>query len=272
MTTPSERELAEFAAWEHAAWEARAAPYAASLGDLTRGSVPALLEAAGVRAHTRVLDVGTGPGFVALAAAERGAVVTGVDQSPAMVQIARTAGVDALAASVEQLPFEDGAYDAVVAGYLLNHMARPERAVAELGRVLTPGGRLAVTVWDLPEANPALGLFGPIVTDLGLCGVVPPGPDSLRFASEAELRQLFTGWRRVAVQPVGWTVTVEPGAWFDAVAGATPRTGAVLAQAAPEQRAQARQRYVEVARASYGVAGGRVELPAGAVLGAASRP
>jgi hypothetical protein len=67
-------------------------------------------------------------------------------------------------------------------------------------------------------------------------------------------------------------VSVEPGAWFDAIADATPRTGAVLAQAAPEQRAKARRRYVEAARTAYGVDGGRVELPAGAVLCATSRP
>lgn len=272
MTTHSEQQLDEFGAWERAAWDVRAAPYAASLGELTRGSVPALLDAAGVSAGDRVLDVGTGPGFVALAAAERGAVVTGVDQSAAMLRIARGTGVVAVAASVEHLPFEDRAYDAVVAGYLLNHLPRPERAVAELGRVLRSGGRLALTVWDLPDANPALGLFGPIVTELGLLGAVPPGPDPARFAGEAELERLFTHWGQVVIQRVRWTVSVEPGAWFDAIADATPRTGAVLAQAAPEQRAQARQRYVEVARASYGVDSGRVQLPAGAVLCAASRP
>jgi SAM-dependent methyltransferase len=271
MAGHTDRELDAFGDWERLAWEERAAPYAASLGDLTRGSIPALLDAADVGPGCRVLDVGCGPGFVALAAAARGAVVVGADQSRAMVTIARAAGVGAVVTSVARLPFRAGVFGAVVAGYLLNHLPRPEVAVASLARVLRPGGRMAMTVWDLPEANPALGLFGPVVTELGLRGVVPPGPDPQRFSAEAELRRLLEGWREVAVDRLGWTVTVDPWAWFDAVADATPRTGAVLAQAAPEQRAQARARYVAVATASYGCVDGRVELPAGAVLASAIR-
>ena len=268
--THTERELDAFAAWEREAWQARAVPYAASLGDLTRGSVPALLDAARVGPGVRVLDVGTGPGFVALAAAARGAVVTAVDGSALMVEIACAAGVDAVVAPVEQLPFTDASYDAVVAGYLLNHLARPEVAVAELARVLRPGGRLAMTVWDLPGANPALGLFGPVVTSLGLTGVVPPGPDAQRFSDEEQCRDLLADLTQVAVQRVSWTVEVEPGAWFDAVADATPRTGAVLAQAGPEMRATARADYVRLALARYG-SGDRTVLPAGAVLLSATR-
>ncbi len=49
-------ESSAFAEWERAAWEARATSYAASLGDLTRGSIPSLLDAAAVRSGTRLLD------------------------------------------------------------------------------------------------------------------------------------------------------------------------------------------------------------------------
>lgn len=270
--THTEQELDAFGEWERAAWEVRAAPYAASLGDLTRGSISALLDAAGIVAGSRVLDVGTGPGFVALAAAERGAVVAAADQSSAMVEIARAAGIDAVAAPVEQLPYDDGSFDAVVAGYLLNHLPRPEAAVASLARVLRPGGRVALTVWDLPDANPALGLLGPVAAGLGLTAVAPPGPDAQRFSSDQAMAGLLAGpFEDVAVERVGWTVTVEPGAWFDAVAAATPRTGAVLAAASGEQRAEVRARYVEVAAARFGTADGRVELPASAVLGSGTR-
>lgn len=266
VTAHTEDELDAFGEWERAAWEQRAAPYAASLGDATRGSIEALLDAARVGAGTRVLDVGAGPGFVARAALDRGADVVAVDQSEAMVRLARAAGVDARAASVQALPLPDGGFEAVVGGYLLNHLARPEQAVAELARVLAPGGRLALTVWDVPDANPALGLFGPVVTDLGLRGVVPPGPDSQRFSAEPQLRALLAGWGDVRLERPRWTVSVEPGRWFDAVADSTPRTGAVLAQASAEQRAAARERYVAIARARHGAGDGRVLLPAGAVL------
>lgn len=259
-------ELRRFGEWERASWERRAAAYAGSLGDLTRGSIPALLHAAGVGPGTRVLDVGTGPGFVASAAGRLGAEVSAVDQSAAMVQIARSVELRALQASVESLPFPRGAFDAVVAGYLLNHLPRPEVAVAELARVLAPGGRLAMTVWDAPEDNPAIGLFGPVVAELGLSAVVPPGPDSQRFADEAQVHRLLSLWEDVRVQRLRWRLRVAPGAWFDAVADATPRTGAVLAQAGPRLRSRARERYVALAMRQFGAGGGLVVLPAGAVL------
>ena len=267
----SENELDTFATWERAAWEQRAGAYAASLGALTRGSIAALLDAAAVGSGTRLLDVGTGPGFVALAAIERGAVVRAADQSAAMVEIARLTGVDVVQARVETLPFADADFDAVVAGYLLNHLPRPEAAVNELARVLRPGGRVALTVWDRREENLATGLVNPIVSGLGLTEVVPAGPDPQRFAAESELRRLLVGWDDVVVARPRWSVRVEPGTWFDALAAATPRTGAVLAQAGAARRARARARYVEVAT-DYGAADGLVELPAAAVLVSAAKP
>ena len=65
---------------------------------------------------------------------------------------------------------------------------------------------------------------------------------------------------------MAWTLTVEPGAWFDAVAAGTPRTGAVLAAATAERRAELRQLYIEEASDSYAGADGLVTLPAAAVI------
>jgi hypothetical protein len=127
-------------------------------------------------------------------------------------------------------------------------------------------------VWDLPEANPALGLLGPVAASLGLTAAAPPGPDSQHFSRDGAMEALLSGsFRDVRVERVGWVVAVDPGAWFDAVAAATPRTGAVLAAASDAQRAAARARYVEVAASRFGTADGRVELPASAVLGSGTR-
>ncbi len=263
----SEEELDAFARWEREAWESRAAAYAGGLTRLTDGAVGALLDAAGVGPGTRVLDVATGPGVVAIAARTRGAEVVAVDQSPAMVDIARSFGLDAREAGAEQLPFDDGAFDAVVAGFLVNHLARPAGAVAELARVCR--GRVALSVWDVADANPALGLFGPVVQSLGMSDVVPPGPPSDRYGDEARFLDVIdgAGLDDPRVERVRWTHTVEPGAWFDDIAAGTPRTGSVLAAASVEQRAELRARYVEVARALYGESDGRVTLPAAALVG-----
>lgn len=266
--------LDAFAAWERDSWEVRAAAYAADVGVLTRGAVDPLLDAAAVRDGSRVLDVATGPGFVAEAALARGAAVTAVDQSAAMVEIAARALPDVRQASAEDLGLPDASFDAVVAGFLLNHLARPEVGVAELVRVLAPGGRLALTVWDRPEANRAMGLLGEVVTAMGIRGVVPPGPDSVLFADEERFAALLTGAGLVDVEVVrtAWTFEVDPGGWFDVVAAAMPRSGAVLAAADEALRSQAREVYVRRALETYGSGNGRCLLPATAVVGSGRRP
>ncbi len=260
-------QLDEFSRWERHVWESRAAPYAASMTRLTGGAAPALLDAAGVGAGTAMLDVATGPGVVAALARDRGATVIAVDQSEAMVHLARVAGIDARQASVEQLPFDDGTFDAVVAGFLLNHLSRPAKGIGELARVCR--GPVALSVWDVPAVNPVLGLFGSVASSLAAPDAVPPGPASDLYADEDRLRSVLdeAGLDQVEVRRVGWTLTVEPGEWFDAIAASTPRTGAVLAAAPDAERTALRKRYVEVATASFGGSDGRVTLPAGAVVG-----
>ena len=269
----SDAELDAFTQWERQAWESRAAAYAKGLAPLTRGGAEPLLDTAGVGPGTRVLDVATGPGVIALAARERGAQVVAVDQSQAMVELAATAGVDVRRASAEELPFDDETFDAVVAGFLVNHLARPEIALAELTRVCRPGGRVAVSVWDVPTVNAALGLFGPVAEAAGLTNAAPPGPDSTLYAEGPRLAALLraAGLEDVSVDRVGWTLSVDAGGWFDAVADGTPRTGAVLVGATAEQRAAVRERYVEVATASFGQPDGRGALPAAAVIGSGRR-
>ena len=267
MTRSDPEQLDAFAAWERQSWETHAASYAARITDLTGGAADALLDAVDVTAGTKLLDVATGPGVVALAARSRGAEVIAVDQSAAMVALARSAGLDAGQVSADQLPFETGAFDAVVAGFLINHLPRPVEAVTEMARVCK--ARVAVSVWDVPADNPVLGLFGDVAQSFDIADSTPPGPDGSLYADDTRLSSLLlaAGLVDIRVTGVSWTVTVAPGAWFDAVAAGTPRTGALLAAASADQRSELRKLYVEAARASYGRAGGLVTLPAAAVVG-----
>src|SRR5215831_13156265 len=77
-----------FDSWEAAEWEQRAAGYDRFFGSITSRVVGLLLDAASVTAGMRVLDVATGPGYVAGEASQRGAEVVGIDVADAMVSLA----------------------------------------------------------------------------------------------------------------------------------------------------------------------------------------
>ena len=98
-------------------------------------------------APRRLLEVGCGWGELAeWLAAETGAAVIAIDSAPRMVELARERGVDARLADVQALPFADGEFDCVAAAWMLYHVPDLDRGIAELARVLRPGGTLvAVT-------------------------------------------------------------------------------------------------------------------------------
>jgi SAM-dependent methyltransferase len=95
----------------------------------------------------RVLEVGGGTGELAeRMQRELGAEVLFLDLSPRMVELAHERGVDAQVGDVQALPFEDGVFDTVVAAWMLYHVPDIPRGLAEIARVLRPGGALvAVT-------------------------------------------------------------------------------------------------------------------------------
>lgn len=124
-------------------------------------------------APARVLEVGCGWGELAeRIRAETGAEVAAVDLSPRMVELARQRGVDAQVADVQALPFPDDAFDAAVAAWMLYHVPDIPRGVAELARVLRPGGLLVAIT------NSALHLQE-------LRELVGSGPSPSRFTRES---------------------------------------------------------------------------------------
>jgi SAM-dependent methyltransferase len=186
-----------FNAFEAAGWERKASGYDDFFGQITARVIDPLLDAAMLRRGERLLDVATGPGYVAARAAERGAQVVGVDVADAMVALARGRHpeLEFHQADAETLPFSDASFDAVVANFLVLHLGRPERAAGELARVLVAGGRLALTAWDLPERARFLGIFLDAVAAAGATAPtdVPRGPDFFRFSREEEFAGLLRG-------------------------------------------------------------------------------
>ncbi|MFI1618808.1 class I SAM-dependent methyltransferase [Streptomyces lydicus] len=111
---------------------------------------PAMLALAGDVAGRRILDAGCGSGPLSAALRDRGAVVTGIDASAGMLALARRRLGDDVALHVadvsDRLPFADGAFDDVVASLVLHYLEDWGPALAELRRVLRPGGRLIASV------------------------------------------------------------------------------------------------------------------------------
>jgi SAM-dependent methyltransferase len=116
---------------------------------------PAMLALAGDVAGRRILDAGCGAGPLLAALRDRGAIVTGFDKSAGMLKLARRRlGDDAdlrVARLGSPLPFPDDTFDDVTASLVLHYLEDWGAALAELRRVLKPGGRLIVSV-DHPFA------------------------------------------------------------------------------------------------------------------------
>ena len=128
----------------------------APLEAMTTPTAARLVRHAGVRAGQRALDVACGTGVVAVTAARLGARVTGLDLTPELLERAREnsriAEVDVgwHEGDAEVLPFDDAAFDVVLSQFGHIFAPRPDVVVAEMIRVLVPGGTIAFSTWP-PE-------------------------------------------------------------------------------------------------------------------------
>ncbi len=133
-----------------------------------------LVRFAGIKPGEDVLDVGTGTGVVAITAARAGARARGLDLTPLLIEHAREnarlAGLDVefVEGDVEQLPYPDASFDVVVSQFGHMFAPRPDRAVAEMRRVLKPSGRIAFATW------PPDRLVGQVFAFIGRNSPAPP--------------------------------------------------------------------------------------------------
>ena len=153
-----------------------------------------LVDSADLRAGWRVLDVATGSGNAALAAARLGASVVGVDYVPSLIERARERAaaerldVEFVEGDAEALPFPDRAFDAVTSVFGVMFAPNQERAAAELLRVVRSGGRIALVNW-----TPG-GFIGAMFRVVASHVPPPPGLRSpLEWGTEERVRELFDG-------------------------------------------------------------------------------
>jgi SAM-dependent methyltransferase len=268
--------MTSFHDFEQAGWERAAEFYGDAFGSLTAQTAPALLEAVGAARGARLLDVASGPGFIAGAAASLGSDVVGLDFAPAMIAEARRRwpALTFREGDAESLPFDAGSFDAAVMNFGLLHLARPDAALAEAHRVLRPGGRYAFTVWAAPERAVAFGLALRAIEEVGNPNVpLPEGPPFFRFSDAAETGRTLEsiGFKDVDVRelPLVWRLRSADEV-FEALSRGGVRTAAVLRAQTPaalEAIRAAVRRGVE----SYAVEGG-FAVPMPAVMASCRKP
>jgi SAM-dependent methyltransferase len=168
----------EVTQYELETWERCAEEYLDTFAGFTSQAIPLLVGAAETRPGSHVLDLGSGPGHGSQMFAQSGAVVKGVDFSPQMVEAARRCYPHIMfkEANAEQLPFDNGVFDAVVSNYVVHHLARPGVVFREISRVLKPGGRFAFVVWGAPEEQSSVGAFFGAVEAHHDIAELPHGP------------------------------------------------------------------------------------------------
>ncbi len=264
----------DFDAYQRRLWAGRADAYQREFARLTAHTAGALLDAAGVEADTRLLDVGTGPGVVAKAAVARGAQVTAVDAEPSMVKAAarNVPGLDVRVAVLPDLLLNDGQFDAVTGNFVVNALGDPATALAELARVLREDGRVALTCWRNPPA-PALGIAAEAIEAAGV-----PWPDDVPVPpfriysspSSFEALLLGTGFVDATARELSWEHRVDPEQWWQVYLSGIGSNGMVIARQDAATIARIKAEFDRLI-APYAVDGGQVALPAVAVLASASR-
>jgi SAM-dependent methyltransferase len=272
MNTPEDDHFTLFREREHAGWQKLAGGYDAYFQQLVIQAIDPLLDAAGVIAGNRVLDLCCGPGYIAGYALQRGAAPVGVDFSSTMIALARRhyPTIDFQEGDAEQLRFSDSTFNAVVLNFGLHHLARPKRAMAEVARVLCPGGRVAFNVWAKPEENVGQMLILQAVETHGR--LVDSGGPPAQYRDPTACHRLFAsvGLVDVTVRTLHmvWDLPAPFGV-FDAYRAGGVRTEMLLSAQSPQALSSIRE---AVAQASVRYQqGSRLRIPMASVLAAAAR-
>jgi SAM-dependent methyltransferase len=216
------------------------------MGRYTRTLAPGLADAAGVAPGMRVLDVGCGPGGLTDVLADRVGEpnVAAIDPAPQFAQAcgARHPAADVRVGVAEELPWDDGAFDATLASLVIAFMRDPDRGVREMARVTRAGGTVAACMWDIPGGGMTmLSTFWRVARELdpGATGErarpgVTEGDIGARLR-RAGLRDVVEGALEARADYTGFDDFWEPFTF------AVGPAGEYLKALAPDRRAQLRE-------------------------------
>jgi SAM-dependent methyltransferase len=269
-------DVQSFFDFEHAGWEAIPDQYHHAFGNLTTQAITSLLDAVNVKRGENFLDIASGPGYVAAAAAKRGARVLGVDFSAAMVARAQQLhpGIDFREGNAEELLLANNLFDAAVMNFGILHLNRPERALSEAYRVLRPGGRFAFSVWAKPEETIGFDIVLRAVAKHGEPRIaLPEGPPFFLYSDPEEcLKGLAAaGFKAPRITKVAqvWRLPLGDGL-FEAMRDSTVRTAGLLRAQKPSVLETIRTA-MQDELAPY-TKGNMVELPMPALIASAVKP
>jgi SAM-dependent methyltransferase len=275
MPIEQSRDPTQFSAFELSGWDSNISGYDSAFGAVARQTVGSMLDAARVTRGMRVLDVCCGPGMLAAGALARGAEAVGLDFSAGAVELARRLVPNGRfeQGDAQALPFSAASFDAVVCGYGLMHLPEPAAALREMLRVLRPGGRAAVSVWD--AAGFGFSLVYEAVRARGSMNVaLPHGPDFFQFGSPERMSAALAeaGFADVAAHSLhqDWHVA-NADSYIQAILTGTVRARAVLAAQSDAAAAGVRS-YIADYLARFRTSAGELVVPMPAIIGSGARP
>lgn len=221
-----------------------------------------------------MLDLCCGQGNLSAAAHAAGFWVTGLDFSREMLAHAHERAPDVvfLVGDAQEMPFDDDVFDAVTCGFGLMHVPDQPKALAEVARVLRPGGRFVMASWHGPDVSETFALLYGSVRAHGAASVtMPDSPDFHQFAQEKTARKLF----RKAGLTLDRFETIDccweldnPSEVVEIFQNGAPRAGYLLKNQPEENLRAIRRAITRRARKDFARDGGwTVPMPAALAVG-----
>ncbi|MGJ0387989.1 methyltransferase domain-containing protein [Microbacterium sp. CGR1] len=250
-------------------WAGTGRAYADSYAALCVGTAGFMLDELGEARGRSLLDVGSGTGSLSAAFAGAGWNVTGCEPEPTMREIAvqEHPGIPVVDGALPQLPFQDGVFDAVVANFVLNHVADPRMAARELSRV--SADVVVATVWT----NSPTWLWREVCDRAGLAPSagerLPPEQDFERTVDGFARMLDDAGWRGTRVSEITWSWSAAVEALWASAEGGVGGAGQFYRALDESDRAAFRAAFDTVC--SERTVDGRVPLEHSAAMAIRSR-
>ncbi len=263
-------------------WEQAAAAWGKHADRIGTWGMPvsvAMVEGLALQPGERVLELAAGPGDTGLMAAELirpGGTLISSDGAEAMVAVAREraaqAGLDNVEfkqLELEWIDLETASVDAVLCRWGIMLIVDPEAAAQEMRRVLKPGGRAALAVWDDPERNPWATIPSRTMIELGHTERPDPNaPGMFRLAGDGVLQELLesAGFLDVEVRRVAMERPYRAVDEFvDETLEISPIMGNVFRELSDSQQREARDRMID-ALAEFTGPDGALRLPGSSLV------